>query len=802
MKKSLLNSFVLIILLLSPVSAIAYTETASAWQSWSGYWWPYVHGGLATGFDYKGQPAPLQKYEMLYNGTYSGQTITEYLSQHYDPNASSWSGLCHAYAAAAATENLDFRPCVVDNILFRTGDKKGLISMSHDNDWMMGIRQGCETPDTFHFWLLSYIKDQGKAIVADLDHTYEVWNYPIYKYKMQINPISGGAKVQCTIWYANDLVSPDYSGTDERSAYYEYTLFMSGDEITGGEWTGNSVVDHPDLLVMPLSPQSTLPSLNYDKVKSVATKTDDELESDLPVEIAPGTYKLLLLNDDQYLINIVNGETAKISLKKEEGALDISYDIKNAQGSIIASDTLTNESRNYDFNPDGAPYTLTLRQNEYSAFGYYELKFDKSKAYEFANPNVHKGTYWGGVTIVNSSADIVEDVFVAGYKDNGDPLQTYLGPFSLNPGQKKTLLMSDFSLRNIDRQDFTGLKVASPSKLSVVYMAGNSSRNLLSFQDSSASGILVLPDTRSGFTPIKNISWGLYNPGPGSSGVSVKLFKNTGSLNSTSNLSLTSKEMKNYVEGANMPYSTSVEGGWALIESDAPVSGYVQWMDSGGVKAEMLSLVKPGKNFVIPHAVSDGFWKTKATLINVSSSPVNADLTIINGVPIETTVVSLAPYEKKVIDIRSLFAANDVIFSSSSISIKANGNIAGYFTFDTPYDYVSYPILDESRCKTELMLPHSASDSDWWTGITLCNMNDSDANIQVLGLGANGEQVVSINSLNVLPANTKKTFTVAEFFGSNQEAVQFIKIISDKNIYGLFGIANNSVTRIAGGVLE
>ncbi|WP_156906773.1 hypothetical protein [Desulforegula conservatrix] len=794
--------FVLFILLFFPVSASAYTETASAWQSWSGYWWPYIYGGLATGIDYKGQPAPLQKYEMLYNATYNGPTITEYTAQHYDPNASSWSGLCHAYAAAAATENLDFSPCVVDNILFRTGDKKGLISMSHDNDWIMGIRQGCETPDILHFWLLSNIRDQGKAIVADLDHSYEVWNYPIYKYKMQITPTSGGVNVQCTIWYANDLVSPDYTGTDERTSYYEYTLFMSGDEITGGEWTGNSVLNHPDLLVMPLSPQSTLPSLNYDKVKSIASKVDDELESDFPVEMTPGTYKLLLLNEDQYVVNLKDGESAKISLKKEEGSLDITYEIKSVQGSIIGSDSLSGEVKNITLNSDGAPYVVTLRQNDYSSFGLYELKFDKFKAFEFANPHIHKGTYWGGVAIVNSGTDTVDDVIVTGYKDNGDPLQTYLGPFSLNPGEKKTVLMSDFTQRNVDRQDFTGLKVASPAKLDVAYMAGNANRNFLSFQDSSSSGILVLPDTRLGFTPIKNINWGLYNPGSGSSGISIKLFKSTGSLNSTSNLSLSPKEMKNYAEGVNMPYSTSVEGGWALIEADAPVSGYIQWMDSGGVKAEMLQLVKPGNNFVIPHAVSDGFWKTKVTLINVLSVPVNTDVSIINGGTTETTTVQLAPYEKKNIDIRSLFSASDDIFSSSIISIRADGNIAGYFTYDTPYDYISYPLLDESASRTELILPHSASDNDWWTGITLCNMNDSESNVQIYGFGSNGENIGSLNSFCSVPGHGKKILTVSEIFGTNQEAVKYIKIISDKNIYGLFGIANNTVTRIAGGVLE
>jgi len=63
--KHSLRLILLVVLAVLFSSVTIYAEiTESQRQAWSGYWWPYVNGGLATGNDYRGHPAPLEKYEL------------------------------------------------------------------------------------------------------------------------------------------------------------------------------------------------------------------------------------------------------------------------------------------------------------------------------------------------------------------------------------------------------------------------------------------------------------------------------------------------------------------------------------------------------------------------------------------------------------------------------------------------------------------------------------------------------------------------------------------------------------------
>ena len=346
----------LFFVIILPTLSFAATDSAeSSWKSWSGYWWPTRYGGMGTGIDYKGLPAPMQKYDMLASGSYDGPATEEYLRNYFNPDALSWEGLCGAFAAAAVTENSSFLPGVTDNVVFRTGDKKALATIAHDLDWLEGVRQNCETPDIFHYWLLNYIKQEGKAFFAELDPSPEVWNYPVYKYSMTTEEVVGGLKVKCTIWYADDLVKPDFMGTNELTAYYEYTLFKTGTTITGGEWTGASVYNHPQLLYFPLSRATTMTKLDYDIVRRIVDKNDDALESSVPVDLSPGDFKLVLLDQDVYLSNLESGEEARLCIEKNEGTKSISLEITGSDSSVIYQGVLSS-SLCINLSSDKSPY--------------------------------------------------------------------------------------------------------------------------------------------------------------------------------------------------------------------------------------------------------------------------------------------------------------------------------------------------------------------------------------------------------------------------------------------------------------
>ena len=194
-------------------------------------------GGLGTGLDYRGRPAPLEKYNLLTTGMTAGRALTEYLAAHYDPIAPGWYGLCAYWARAACYEHVDVLPSSENNIVFRVGDKKGLLTLAHNND--IGLLGNGVQPEVFHLWLLKYIKDERKAFVADLWAGEEVWSYPIYKYDMESSRSGNVESVSVTVYFADDAVEPDYRGTQVHIYHYTYDLFLDGNgAITGGEWTG------------------------------------------------------------------------------------------------------------------------------------------------------------------------------------------------------------------------------------------------------------------------------------------------------------------------------------------------------------------------------------------------------------------------------------------------------------------------------------------------------------------------------------------------------------------------------------
>ena len=96
--------------------------------------------------------------------------------------------------------------------------------------------------------------------MADLDPGEEVWSYPIYKYEMQTSRSGNVESVRVRVYYADDVVKPDYRGTQVRTDDYTYDLFLDGaGAITGGQWTGASIADHPDLLSFSLDVGTDFP---------------------------------------------------------------------------------------------------------------------------------------------------------------------------------------------------------------------------------------------------------------------------------------------------------------------------------------------------------------------------------------------------------------------------------------------------------------------------------------------------------------------------------------------------------------
>ena len=788
-----------------PCPSRAATDSAEAnFMPWSGWYWPTNSGGLATGIGYRGHPSPMEKYELLKEGSYPGQATQFEQTNYYNPDAPGWYGQCPFWASASVYEHIEFYPSSIENIIFYVGDKKGLLTACHQTD--LDIRANSHPPEVFHWWLLHYIKDNGLDFHANLDSSGQVWHYPVYRYDMDTIDHGDSVDVTCQIWYVDDLVDPDIQGSVVLSKVYSYTLYKQEDEITGGEWTGASVVDHPQMLVIPLSPGTDNPYLDYDFILDIAASRDDYLESNEPVELNPGGYNLILINEDVYAIECDTGDYVVLSVEKiDDFEAGIQVLITDGADNQILS--LTVDSREEMVVPaESPPYTITLSRDDYGGGGVYRMEFDLKKSFEFANTKIQKGFDWGGFAITNTRDTVCGDVRVVGYREDGSPMETYIGPFSLSPGEKRAVLVSDLEVRNVERNDLFGIKILAPRTLGVVNLSGYFERNMSCYNGTEGNSRLIIPDTSSWWNFSRAVSWGIYNALTLDSSVHMSLFSGQGELIDVIE-SVIPANKANHYNGTSNPFDGDADGGWVLAESDNgfPLKGYVEWLEDGISKAEALYPLRPGIRFFVPHVEETVSWGMKVTLINVEDAENQVTFRLVAGGTIDELQVTLTAREKMVRSISELFPAVDGHdLNASALLIHAGHDIAGFYTFETPNDDIYFPLLDREDIHRELLLPHVASDRYWWTGINLFNPFGLPVQYFILPYDGQGNLMNEHLVGRVIQSHQKDVFTVESLFGPATVDVSFLKfqIISGMGLAGVFGYGNSDYTMLSGGVLK
>ncbi len=246
---------------------------------WSGYWWPVAKGELL---------GPLEKYDAV-----SGRRAQwwELENKPPGPQVPAWHGYCHGWSAAAILE----REPLVERaakggtgqppIMLSVGDQKGWLSASHAFDVAnyygdrYGDGEGSEdlqdmAPDMLWQLLKAFIKVHGVGIVMDLEAGDQVWNYPVFAYRIEYQPSpmgDGWFEGLLQLCAADDSVPPDFSGTVPHLQDYTFVFRVrDGAVVMGsGRWTGYSVANHPDFAWYPYVPMPENPELEYQTVKSL-----------------------------------------------------------------------------------------------------------------------------------------------------------------------------------------------------------------------------------------------------------------------------------------------------------------------------------------------------------------------------------------------------------------------------------------------------------------------------------------------------------------------------------------------------
>jgi len=806
-----LLSYFLILSLFFQHLAYATTYEASS-IPWSGYWWPYTQGGLGTGLDYRGSPAPLEKYNLLTTGVSSGTALYSYLDVHYDPNAPSWYGLCGYWARAACYEHIDILPSSENNIIFRVGDKKGLLTLAHNSD-VSEYTQGAQ-PDEFHKWLLKYIKDQKKAFVADLDAGDQVWSYPIYKYDMTSSVTGDVESVWVKIYYADDFVEPDYRGTQVRTAQYTYDLTLDGaGAITGGEWTGYSIDDHPDVLMFSVDVGPIFPGLNYREIVRLAGSRDDFLEKgSQTVEIGPGTYNLILLDEDVYTIATGSGDILSVRIEKESGSLqNMDVVVVDGNGDEVQRGIVTTGSpMSILLTSTTPPYIVRLTQGDYTDPNIYTLKADVKRSYNQEVPYIPQVSgAWSGFALTNPGSAAVDNVMLITRNESGIPTQTVLGPLRLGAGEKRIFFFSDLSVRLHEQSETRRLTLTADGSVDLLNLIGGAgNRSLTTFVQGDARGSrLVIPDTAPPMTPGVRMFGGVRNESFAETRVSLRLFSGTGVLMQEVSVLIAARGWLP-IEPGFYPFYNMPGSGWIEILGNGVqlLSGFQYTSDSSGVET-LFALPVGSSKKIVPHVPEPGYWRTRVTLINPNDQE--------NSVKLHPALagadgggdlnIVLAPGEKRILEIQDQFGKRegDPLYHSI-LEITGTYPVVGYFTYSTISggDKASYPLLEDSDFKGTLSLPHYAgNDGYWWTGVVVCNPSSFAVTVRIEPYDGTGNlmegRVISVN----LGAGAYDVFDVASRFGDSASGISFIRLRTegDAGAIGGFYLYGDSGNQILSG---
>lgn len=795
-----------VFLLLPLLSHAEIIEAEADFTAWSGYWWSTNGGGLANGYGLTGEPAPLEKYEQYTLGGYPHNATLWELQNHYDPAAPSWFGQCHAWASAAVYENIDFVPTVINHILYRVGDKKGLLTAAHHDDPAVRV---AGDPVSFHSFLLTYILENGRGFVADLGSPDEAWFYPIYRFSMDVTKSSSALFVKCYIWYADDRVDPDYLGTNEKIAYYEYRLDLnSNGEIVTGAWTGVSVNNHPKSEFYPLSPQAANPYIDYETIKQIATTRDDELESDQVVRLDQGQRTLVLLNKDEYFIDCKEGELLRIDLKRlDRDSQRTQVVLRDDTGNVWYDALLDDSSSIKVVAPVDSRFDLTFSRPNYDEPGIYQVECEVSSPLDVLQPSLRRGSAWNGFAITNASDIAINDVSLVSCDAEGRPLMTLIDPVTFNPGEKKIFNLSTFAIPLHEQGQAYSLRLTHGNKLQSLFLGGDWQQNMSGFgPDMPVSSRIVIPDTSSMFDALKAVNFGVTNRSQVALPVEFKLYNAQGTSMGSRTEVLSPLSIENYSETSN-PFNTSINDGWYVVNAPSQsLQGFTSWRSGLQQYESLPGLSDFGTIFSVPHLAVDVNWNTYITLINMSDQPNTVTCRLLQGGIYAEDQVILAPHQKRLLPMgEQLFATIPAsVLNASALELLSTAEMTGYFTYQADQSNARIPLLAPRLFSTSLTIPHVASDDYWWTGIALINLSTKDTAYTLTSYDSNGQKIYGGSVTRSIMRQSKDVFALNSVFTAvDVKNIAWIKIESiQQQVAGIVLYGGMPIDVVTGCVLR
>lgn len=247
-------------------------KAEASYKPWSSWWYPKYDRGIfdnSINTDGKSSLARYDDYTKLLNMNIGSSRDFEEKNV-YDPTASKWSGLCHAWALAAIMEKEPSIPVKKNGITFRVQDLKALLIKTYEASnpkEVYGQRNNADWdsvyediyPEQFHRVLQAELFEKKTPFIIDFDAGFQVWNVPVYSALLRISKDEQDPNlmhVKLNIDVVSPFVEdPNFTGMQTISMFYTYDLYGTWDSsgqfiVEYGVWTGRSRRDHPDFITV------------------------------------------------------------------------------------------------------------------------------------------------------------------------------------------------------------------------------------------------------------------------------------------------------------------------------------------------------------------------------------------------------------------------------------------------------------------------------------------------------------------------------------------------------------------------
>ena len=253
---------------------------------WSGYFWPLREGKMVE---------PLAKYDSV---TGKQAAAWERENNPSGENVPQWHGYCHGWSSSAI---MDPEPTSSVSYLgrsFDVGDQKGLLAARHSADVanIYGRRfRGAEhddindiRPEELWTILRRYLGEQRVPLVVDFEPGEQVWNYPVFKYRVEYEIENDVCVGKMTLWYAGGASEPNFVGLKEKRAEFAFSIDAPGGlvEYGSGEWLGENQEYHPDFAWSPYVVRAESPEIDDQLVMQILQGDAPDSEEQAPEIVA------------------------------------------------------------------------------------------------------------------------------------------------------------------------------------------------------------------------------------------------------------------------------------------------------------------------------------------------------------------------------------------------------------------------------------------------------------------------------------------------------------------------------------